>query len=61
MMPGSTAKRLRPTAQRCRFAATLGLDVERGRNPIGVEADRQLATQGSRGGNPGLEVETALR
>jgi hypothetical protein len=35
--------------------------MKRGRNPIGVEADLEFVTQGSRGGNPGLEVGTAAR
>ena len=34
---------------------------KRGRNPDGVEADLEFDTQGSRGGNPGLEVVTASR
>src|SRR5882724_2362416 len=34
---------------------------ERGRNPIGVEAELEFDTQGSRDGNPGLKVVTASR
>ncbi len=33
----------------------------RGHNPIGVEAAWDSIPQGSRDGNPGLEVETASR
>jgi len=34
---------------------------KRGHNPIGVEANGKIETQGSRGGNPGLKVATASR
>jgi hypothetical protein len=34
---------------------------EGGHNPIGVEPDWNSIPQGSRGGNPGLEVVTASR
>src|SRR5438132_4468687 len=44
-------------ARRLRWVWAYG----RGHNPIGVEADWNSVPQGSRGGNPGLEVATASR
>ena len=57
----ATAKRLRPPAQRCRRRLRWVKEYEDGRNPIGVESDLVLDTQGSRGGNPGRWVSTASR
>ena len=37
------------------------LAIEGRRNPEGVEADFEFDTQGSRDGNPGLEVANASR
>ncbi len=56
-----TAKRLRPPAQRCRSAATLGIGMKEGATPSGLRRIGNSVTQGSRGGNPGLKDATALR
>ena len=56
-----TAKRSWPPAQRCRLAATLGNGEAELTQPHRVEAVLEFDSQGSRGGNPGLQGETALR
>src|SRR5882724_1601558 len=56
-----TAKRLRPPAQLCRWAATLGYGVSQRTQPHRGCAAFNSLTQDSRNGNPGLEVRTAAR